>query len=161
MGKEFDDFVSILGQQRKAAQTMSLQWATVISVNWEERTCDAKGIYDDLEFYNILIGAGSIDVKPKIGTRILIGIINNDETTCALLSAEEIEKIEIKAGQCELTIDNGFLLKKENETLKKLLGDLIQACRNMVFQTNAGVTLKLLNDPEFEVLKTRFNNFLK
>lgn len=161
MGKEIDVFTTLLNRKNKAQQTLVLQWAKVTDVDWENKTCDAKGIDDDLEFFDILIGAGSFDIKPKIGALIIIGIINNDETTPVLLSAEEVDKIEIKAGNCELTIDQGFLLKKENETLKELMADFIQACRNMVFQTNAGVTIELLNDIEFDQIAKRVNNFLK
>ena len=41
------------------------------------------------------------------------------------------------------------------------MGDFIQACRNMVFQTNAGITIELLTDLEFESIAERFNEFLK
>lgn len=161
MGQEIDTFTTLLDRKNKLKQTLVLQWAKVTAVDWDNKTCDAVGVDDGLEFYEILIGVGSNDVKPKIGSLIIIGIINNDETTPVLITSSEVDKIEIKAGNCELTIDDGFLLKKENETLKKLMGDLIKACRNMVFQTNAGITLELLTDPEFQLLENRFNNFLK
>lgn len=161
MSKELDDLASVLGRENKRAQTMSIQWAKVTAVNWDERTCDAKGLRDELEFYDILIGVGSIDVKPKVGSLIIIGIINNDETTSFLLSAEEIDSIEIKAKNCELTIDNGFLLKKENETLKELMVDLLKEIQNMKFTTNTGSTILLVNKPQFLAIETRFKDFLK
>lgn len=161
MSSEIDEFAILTDRKNKKNQVMVLQWAKVISVDWDERTCDAKGVDDDLEFYDILIGAGSVDVKPKIGTLILIGVINNKETTTVLLSAEEIDKIEIKAGNCELTIDNGFLLKKENETLKKLMVDLLQEIQKMKFTTNTGSTINLVNQPQFMMIENRFKDFLK
>lgn len=161
MSSEIDEFTSLTDRKNKKNQVMVLQWAKVISVDWDERTCDAKGIDDELEFYDILIGAGCFDMKPKIGTLILIGVINNKETTTVLLSAEEIEKVEIKAGNCELTIDNGFLLKKQNETLKKLMVDLLQEIQNMKFTTNTGSTIILVNQPQFMSIENRFKDFLK
>lgn len=161
MSKEIDVFTTLLNRKNKAQQTLVLQWAKVTAVDWDTKTCDAIGLDDNLEFFDILIGAGSIDLKPKIGTLIIIGIINNDETTPVLLSAEEIDKVEIKAGNCELTIDEGFALKKENETLKKLMSDLIKACKNLKFQTNTGVTIELLNLQDFVSVEKRFNDFLK
>lgn len=161
MGKELDELVSVLGRENKRSQTMSIQWAKVISVNWNERTCDAKGISDDLEFYDILIGVGSVDVKPKVGSLILIGMINNDETTSFLISAEEIDMIEIKAKNCELTIDDGFLLRKENETLQKLMVDLLQEIQKMKFTTNTGSTITLVNKLKFLQIEDRFKDFLK
>lgn len=161
MSSEIDEFAILTDRKNKKNQVMVLQWAKVISVDWDERTCDAKGVDDDLEFYDILIGAGSIDVKPKIGSLILIGIINNKETTTVLLSAEEIDKVEIKAGNCELTVDNGFLLKKENETLKKLMVDLLQEIQKMKFTTNTGSTINLVNQLQFMTIEQRFKDFLK
>ncbi|WP_312395732.1 hypothetical protein [Chryseobacterium sp.] len=161
MSNEIDQFAVLTARNNKNRQIKVLQWATVLSVDWEDKTCDAKGIDDGLEFYNVLIGAGCFDMKPKIGSLILIGIINNDETTPVLLSAEDIEKLEIKAGVCELTIDNGFLLKKENETLKKLMVDLLQEIQNMKFTTNTGSTINLINQPQFLSLENRFKDFLK
>jgi len=79
-----------------------------------------------------------------------------------MVSPSELVRMRLKIEGVELEIDkDGFLLKKENETLKKLMGDFIKACRNMVFQTNSGITIELLTDPEFEALETRFNQFLK
>lgn len=161
MSKEIDVFTTLLARKNKLQQALVLQWAKVTSVDWENKTCDAKGVDDDLEFFDILIGAGSFDVKPKVGSLIIIGIINNDETTPVLLSAEEVDKIEIKAGNCELTIDQGFLLKKENETLKKLMVDLLQEIQKMKFTTNTGSTINLVNQPQFQLLENRFKSFLK
>ncbi|REC47879.1 MULTISPECIES: hypothetical protein [Chryseobacterium] len=161
MSKEIDVFTTLLARKNKLQQALVLQWAKVTSVDWENKTCDAKGIDDDLEFFDVLIGVGSFDVKPKVGSLIIIGIINNDETTPVLLSAEEVDKIEIKAGNCELTIDQGFLFKKENETLKKLMVDLLQEIQKMKFTTNTGSTINLVNQPQFQLLENRFKSFLK
>ena len=61
-----------------------------------------------------------------------------------------------------MQIDNsGFLLKKENETLKKLMVDLLQEIQKMKFTTNAGPTLLLLNKPQFLAIENRFKQFLK
>jgi len=121
----------------------------------------AVGIDDEVEYFDVSLGLGSVDIKPKMGSTCLIGIIENKDTSCYLLSCDEIEEIDINVEECQFKINDGFLLKKQNETLKQLMGDLIQACRNMVFKTNSGITIELLTDQEFQGLKTRFNNFLK
>ncbi|MGC4130197.1 MAG: hypothetical protein QM564_11725 [Bergeyella sp.] len=161
MGKELDELTNALHEKNKKAQTMSLQWAKVKSVDWNEKTCEAEGLRDNLSFYDVLLGIGSLDVKPKVGSLVVIGIINNDETTPVLISAEEIEAIEIKADKCELTINDGFLLKKENETLKKLMVDLLQEIQKMKFTTNTGSTIKLINQIQFKDIENRFKDFLK
>ena len=161
MAKELDELANIFDQKNKKSQTMSLQWANVTKVDWEEKTCEAEGLDDQLPFYDILLGTGSFDVKPKIGSLVLLGMINNDETTPVLISAEEIEAIEIKTDKCELSISDGFLLKKENETLKKLMVDLLQEIQKMKFTTNTGSTILLVNKPKFLIIETRFKDFLK
>jgi len=136
-------------------------WVEVTDVDWEEKTMTAVGIDDEVEYFDVSLGLGSVDIKPKMGSTCLIGIIENKDTSCYLLSCDEIEEIDINVEECQFKINDGFLLKKQNETLKQLMGDLIQACRNMVFKTNSGITIELLTDQEFQGLKTRFNNFLK
>lgn len=96
MGKELDELAKIFDHKNKKSQTMSLQWANVTKVDWEEKTCEAEGLDDQLAFYDILLGIGSFDVKPKIGSLVLLGMINDDETTPVLISAEEIEEMILK-----------------------------------------------------------------
>ncbi|MCK0202771.1 hypothetical protein MWN41_07030, partial [Ornithobacterium rhinotracheale] len=73
----------------------------------------------------------------------------------------ELKEFQIKIKQTELKIDHsGFLLRKENETLKALMADLIAAIKRMKFTTNTGSTIKLINEPEFTALEKRFNNLL-
>lgn len=136
-------------------------WVEVLEINWEERTMIAMGIDDEVEYFDVLLGFGSFDLKPKIGSTCLIGIIQNSATSTFLLLANEVEEIEMNVEDCQLNINDGFLLRKENETLKKLMSDLIKACKNLKFQTNSGVTIQLLNLQDFIDVETRFNQFLK
>ena len=53
-------------------------------------------IDDDLEYYDVLLGLGSVNVKPKVGSNCLIGFINNSETLPFLIMADEVEEIDIK-----------------------------------------------------------------
>lgn len=161
MSSEIDEFLSLTGRKNKGQQTLVLQWAKVTAVDWENKTCDAKGVDDDLEFFDILIGVGAFDQKPKVGALVIIAMINNKETTPVLLSAEQIDQVEIKAGNSELTIDDGFLLKKENETLKNIMVDFIQEIQKMKFTTNTGSTINLVNQPQFLQIENRIKNFLK
>lgn len=136
-------------------------WVEVSEVDWEERTMTAIGIDDEVEYFDILLGLGSLDLKPKEGSNCLIGIIENSSTASFLMVADEIEELDINVEDCQLNINDGFLLKKENETLKKLMSDLIKAIKAMKFQTNTGVTIQLLNLQDFIDVETRFNQFLK
>ena len=136
-------------------------WVTVSEVDWEERTMTAIGIDDELEYYDVLLGLGSIDLKPKVGSSCLIGIIENRDTASFLIMVDEIEEIDINADRCQLNINDGFLLKKENESLANLMSDLLQEIQKMKFTTNTGSTILLVNKPQFLAIENRFKDFLK
>ena len=136
-------------------------WVTVSEVDWEERTMTAIGVDDELEYYDVLLGLGSIDLKPKKGSTCLIGIIENQDTASFLINADQIEEIDINVEDCQLKINNGFLLKKQNETLAKLMSDLLKEIQKMKFTTNTGSTILMVNKPQFLAIENRFKDFLK
>jgi len=84
-----------------------------------------------------------------------------------VIAADEIEKIGYYIGTSIFEIDaTGFLLKKENETLKKIMVDLIGAVKAMSFtlttpDTINGSTTLLNNAAQFTTIETRINQFLK
>jgi hypothetical protein len=140
--------------------------ANVVSVDKSDGTCtinDGELEYTDVQLSAIVDGDKKhFFLYPKVGSSVLVSPIDEDIHRLYIEVYSEIEELDLQIDGVNLNIDkDGFLLKKENETLKKLMGDFIQACRNMVFQTNSGITFELLNDPEFEALETRFNQFLK
>lgn len=136
-------------------------WVEVSEVDWEERTMTAVGVDDEVEYFEILLGLGSLDLKPKIGSHCLIGIIENRETSSFLIMAEEINELDVNIDKCQLNINDGFLLKKQNETLAKLMSDLLKEIQNMKFTTNTGSTILLVNKPNFLLIENRFKDFLK
>ena len=146
--------------QNKNTPTQTV-WVEVKEVDWDEKTMVALGIDDELEYYDVLLGLGSVDVKPKVGSNCLIGFINNSETLPFLIMADEVEEIDVKSEHCQLKVNDGFLLKKENETLAKLMSDLLKEIQKMKFTTNTGSTIKLVNQPQFLSIENRFKDFLK
>ena len=136
----------------------------VTSVDTENKTADLKPLDGSSEIFDAYLvtddGNGSFYLEPKAGSLVCVVFVTKE--IAVVVNPSELVKMRLKIEGVELNIDkDGFLLKKENETLKKLMGDFIKACRNMVFQTNSGITIELLTDPEFEELETRFNEFLK
>jgi hypothetical protein len=113
----------------------------------------------------VLNGKKSFIQIPKVGTFVLAIRIEDDDDWM-VIACDEVDKIAWYAGTTTFEIDNGFLLKKENETLKKLMADLIEACKNMNFivttpDTINGSTTVLNNLAEFTAIEIRFNQFLK
>jgi hypothetical protein len=96
---------------------------------------------------------------------VLVVFLNKNNA--AVVVTSQITNYELTIENCELSIDaTGFLLKKENETLKMLMADLIGAIKAMRFtvatpDTINGSTTAMVNMAQFTAIETRFNQFLK
>lgn len=144
--------------------------ALVISVDKEEGTCTVQA--DDLEYTNVQLSAiieGS-DQKfylfPAVESFVLVSPINEDIHRLYVEAYSEIESLDLNIDKVRFQVDkNGFLMQKENETLKKLMSDLIGAIKAMGFVVSTpsgpGATTTLNNTAQFEAVENRFNQFLK
>lgn len=138
----------------------------VISVDKELGTCIC---YDgEMEHFDVRLSAIIDDSKqkfflyPVIGSTVLVTPIDEDYSTQFVVAVSEVEQLFFGVGGCIMNIDKeGFLLQKENETLKELMSDLIKEIKAMKFTTNMGPTIKLINSAQFTEIGNRFNNFLK
>lgn len=140
--------------------------ATVVSVNKKDGTCVIND--GDIEYTDVQLSAiideskKQVFLYPVIGSSVLVSPIDEDIHRLYIEVYSEIEVYDLKIGGVNLNIDNdGFLLQKENETLKKLMVDLISEIRKMKFTTNTGSTIKLINEPQLLEIETRFKSFLK
>lgn len=134
-----------------------------------KKTIDVKPIDGTAEIFNVRLQAesenGGLVLIPKEGSMVLVVFLNKNNA--AVVNTSEITKYELQVEKCEFSIDNdGFLLKKENETLKKIMGDLIGAIKQMSFtlttpDTINGSTSLLNNLAQFTSIETRINQFLK
>lgn len=89
-------------------QEVQTHWATVKSVNWEAKTMTATGVEDDLDFFDVLLGLGSINRKPSVGKKCLIGIVNNNAAAAFLIECEAVDEIEISDNSgFKLNLNNG------------------------------------------------------
>jgi len=124
-GTNIAEFNDLLKNRAKGAVVQTL-WCVVNSVDWPSRNMTATGILDGLDFYNVQLGLGSVNINPKPGTKCLVGIIANNAASSFLISAEEILEIEIIAGVSELVVkEEGVSVKRNSENLKEVLNDLI------------------------------------
>lgn len=139
---------------------------TVISVDKKNGTC----VCDDgeIEHTDVRLSAIIDEEKqkhylfPEVGSTVLVTPIDNDYNYQFVSAISEPEEMYLQIGDVTLSVNkDGFCLKKENETLKKLMVDLIVAIKAMKFTTNAGPTIKLINAPTFEAIENRFKDFLK
>jgi hypothetical protein len=161
MDKKLQDAFAML--KKRGTETFPAQ---VVGVNKNSGTCTVKA--GELEFTDVALSATVEDsgkrffLFPKVGSFVLVSPVQEDIHRLYVEFFSEIESFDLQIENTRIQIDSsGFLLKKENETLRKLMLDLITAIRNMIFQTNSGITIKLLTDAEFLQIETRFKNFLK
>lgn len=87
---------SIKGQADGARQAQ-IRFVECVSVDWYNKTMTAKGTGDDVEYLDVTLGYGFMDVKPKKGAVCLIGIIEGQEVVSFLIDAEEVELMEARA----------------------------------------------------------------
>ena len=115
MSKKLIEFKKLLSEGMKAKVPIQTEWVQVSSVDWEEKTMIAVGQNNGLEYFDVLLGLGSVNVRPKIESLALVGSIHNGEA-CYMISCEEIEEIEIsdKTG-FKLSLNNGLLLINGDE----------------------------------------------
>jgi hypothetical protein len=106
----------------KSHVPMQTEWVTVSKVDWEEKTMTAIGEINNLPYYDVLLGLGSVNVKPKIGSLALVGAIHNGEA-CFMISCEEMEGYEIvdKTG-FKLSLIDGLMTINGNN-----LGGIVDA----------------------------------
>lgn len=97
-----------------------------------------------------------------MGSFVLVSPIQEDLHRLYVEFFSEIESFDLAVEETQINIDkNGFLLKKEDETLAKLITDLLKEIQKMRFTTNTGSTIKLVNQPKFKAIENRFKTLLK
>lgn len=144
MSREIDKLIQSLKGMGKEPPLVQLRWATCTSVDWESKTMEAKGVSDELPYYDVMLGFGFMDVKPKVGTMCIIGVLEGQSAYTFLLNASEVEEVQINS---EKTIvnegKNGGLVNIEALTdrlnaYEKKFNDLIKAISNWVPTPNDG-----------------------
>ena len=140
--------------------------ATVVSVDKANGTCTVND--GELEYTDVLLSAQMAEngkrfyLFPKVNSWVMISPIQEDLNRLYVEFYSEIEAFDLQISMTRMQIDeDGFLLKKENETLKALMVDLLTAIEAMRFTTRSGPTIKLLNKAQFADIKNRFKEFLK
>jgi hypothetical protein len=94
MSKSLKEFKKLLTHKMKSHVPLQTEWVTVKTVDWEEKLMTAVGENNGLEYADVLLGLGSINIKPKIGCLALVGAIHNGDG-CFMILCEEIEEIEL------------------------------------------------------------------
>jgi hypothetical protein len=153
--------------------------AVVVSVDSANGTCDveAYGItWYEVRLQSILQAGKGITILPKKDSFVLVSRIGNSNELFISEFSEvdqvlfEIENTTFKATSegVEIVKDNKttflqndlFTIKTSNESLKKILEDLITAIGTLTVTTGVGPSGIPINKPQFDAIKTRLNNLL-
>lgn len=110
MAEGINEFNKLLSRRIKELIPNQMVWAIVKSVDWEKKTMVATGVVDDLDYHDILLGLPSEYKKPVVGSKCLIGMIENNQVNAVLIYADEIEAVLItdKTG-FKIYLNNGQL----------------------------------------------------
>lgn len=153
---------------------------TVHRVDKENKCCDVIPVDGTAELFDVSFQAdsqgGGLCFYPAVNSNVLVVFINKHHACICQVSEVDLMKLVInkmefsvdkdglslKNGDVEFLVNQrGFLLKKKDETLKKLMTDLLDAIQAMVFTTSQGPTTLLQNASTFKTIQTRFNTLLK
>lgn len=125
-----DEFLLLFKRHLNGKIKATMRWVECTSVNWDEKTMDCIGTGDDLAYYDVALGFGSVDTKPTVGSDCLVAILEGNESVAFLMYANEVELIEFNGGENGgLTITPALVreLNKTNELLQAILGVLTGA----------------------------------
>lgn len=152
-----DEFTRLLREQGKSHVKPQLVWATVKSVDWEQKTMTATDVVDGLDYYNVLLGIGAIYKNPKAGTKCLLGVVGNKAAATFLIEAESVEETIYTSDKTTFVIkESGFVIKQNNESLKSVLNDFFDEVNKIVV-----VYGNTINKAAVLEIKERLNTILK
>ena len=152
----FEKLKRTLNEMSKANVKLNLVRAIVTQVDWSSKTMTVKGLVDDLEYFDVLLGLGSYYRKPKVGSSCLMGVYDGHKTAGFLLEVENFEEAIFKSKNSEFTIkESGFIIKNGSENLKDIMNDMFDEL-NKILVIN-GTTI---NVASMEMIKQRLNTIL-
>lgn len=152
---EFDKLKRTLFEFGKMNQKVSIVRCEVEAVDWNKKTMTVRSLVDGLEYFNVLLGLGYVQQKPKVNTKCIVGLYDGS-VGGFLLEADEVEEALYTINETQLTIkDEGFVLKKANDDLKTVLNDLIDEINKIIVVNGTSINVAATTD-----IKQRLNSIL-
>lgn len=129
---EADEFMMLFKRHLNGSMQAQIRWVTCKSVDWDAKTMEAEGVSDELAYYDVALGFGSVDIKPAAESDCLIAILEGQESVAFLIYAVEAELMEFNGGT------NGGLVKLQE--LTDSLNSLKTYCETLKTAIEAGFT---------------------
>ncbi len=117
-----NEFMMLFKRHLNGSMQAQIRWVTCQSVDWDAKTMVAVGVSDDLEYYDVALGFGSVDTKPVENTDCLIAILEGQESVAFLIYAVETELMEFNGGS-----NGGLTNTPELKTQLDKTNELLQA----------------------------------
>lgn len=151
-----DEFVRLQKEQGKSHVKPQLVWAKVKSVDWNSKTMTATDVVDGLDYFEVLLGIGSVYKKPKVGAKCLLGILGNQASATFLIESEFVEETIYTSDKTKFIIkENGFVIQQNNESLKSVLNDFMDEVNKIVV-----IYGNTINVGKVTAIKDRLNTIL-
>jgi len=96
---------------------------------------------------------------PKIGTYVLAVRVEDDDDWM-VIACDEVDKFLWNVGDTKLELTDKILVQANDQNLLNLMQRLFTVLERG-YQTNSGVTIKLVLDQEFTSIKNDFKQLLK
>lgn len=166
MSKEYDDMRNTLTDFVLKLGPAAILPAKVLQVNDDDTVrieLSAGGVINDVRLKSVVKDGARFLLIPTVGSIVQVGRIQNSEEL-VVLAVDEITELRLQIGDTFFSVTAaGFLLKKENDTLRSLVGELIDACLQERHTTPYGPTVALTADSQtrFNSVKTKFENLLR
>jgi hypothetical protein len=119
---------------------------TVVSVNKDAMTCDVARDDEGADHLQVRLravvdgGQDGLVLFPVVGSNVTLLLLDEDTSLVIQYSAVDV-----------------YSIRTATESLKSILSDFLDAIGEMVFTTNQGPTIKLVNAPAFQDIKQRLN----
>lgn len=153
----------ISGFKELVKQDALIMAASVIFVDEANEICSVTFggvIIENVRLRSAADGTPGFVLIPSVGANVTIAQ-GEGQSDYFLIGANQVDKIKAQVGTTSVIINStGVQVTKGTESLKSILEDLLTAILEMVFTTNVGPTITLVNAPSFENIQTRINNLL-
>lgn len=176
--QQIKDELDLFARQRGPAVLIAVK---VLSVNDADCTVevefDGGGTIDDVQLRSVVKGGNKVVLLPKPNSTVLISSINKSgeyyvvavEEITGIATVIDDVKIDVtgteattKIKTVTYTIDeDGFLMKKGTETMKKIMDDLLNGIQQLTVNTNVGPSSVPINVATFAAIKLRVDQFFK